>query len=248
MNFCAQLKISATSLAIPGTGATGLQLRVTTRLPWTAAPSRRSWVSLTSGASGTGNGTLTFNVASNPGPARTSAISVTLGGITRSLRINQLPVSALPLVATDGDFDGDGLADLALYGSAKADWTLWMATGAKFLLSHFGSSPKVPVPADYDGDGQVDLAVYQPPSGNWYLLQSSNGQVVRRNLGRSRTVPVPADYDGDGATDLAVYHPASRCWYIRPSSSGQILTLRRGVAGQLPVLSWTMIHSWLALR
>ena len=230
----AVLKISPAAHCIPGIGATGQQLRIVSHLPWTATASRRSWVTITSGASGVGNGTLTFDVAPNAGAARASSIRVTIGDTTRTLRINQWPVPSHPLVSADGDFDGDGAADMALYAASNAQWAVWMSSGAKFLFTHFGTSPKVPVPADYDGDGQVDFAVYQPPTGNWYILQSSDGQVVRRNLGRSRTVPVPGDYDGDGFADLAVYHPVLGRWYFRCSTAGSY-SAPWGLAGDVPV-------------
>ena len=43
--------------------------------PWTATPSQ-GWVSITSGSSGTGNGTVSCSVDTNPGSARSATISV----------------------------------------------------------------------------------------------------------------------------------------------------------------------------
>jgi hypothetical protein len=42
---------------------------------WTAV-SNAGWIEITSGSSGTGNGTVSFRVGGNPGPARTGTISV----------------------------------------------------------------------------------------------------------------------------------------------------------------------------
>ena len=52
---------------------------------WTAVPSD-SFVTITSGASGTGNGTVNFSVASNSGPQRTATIVVG-GQVFTSLRV-----------------------------------------------------------------------------------------------------------------------------------------------------------------
>ena len=42
---------------------------------WTAS-SNAAWITVTAGASGSGNGTVAFSVAPNPGAARTGTISI----------------------------------------------------------------------------------------------------------------------------------------------------------------------------
>lgn len=230
----ALLSISPTTLCLPGSGATDREIKVTANQRWTVTTSRRSWVWISSGASGLGSGTITYNVAFNPGAARTAAIRVSIGGTTRTLRLNQWPVGTNANMGTDCDFDGDGLADLAVYNPDTAKWGVKMSTGARFLFKLFGSSTKVPVPGDYDGDGLQDFAVYHSTSGNWYILKSSNGRISRRNLGRWRTVPVPGDYDGDGTTDLATYHTAYGRWYFDCSTAGRY-SVQWGSQGHVPV-------------
>jgi hypothetical protein len=43
--------------------------------PWTAV-ARVAWIAITGGASGSGNGSVSYMVAGNGGPARTGTISV----------------------------------------------------------------------------------------------------------------------------------------------------------------------------
>ncbi|MCG3192690.1 MAG: hypothetical protein DIJKHBIC_01937 [Thermoanaerobaculia bacterium] len=64
------------STVAPGTGATGLSFAVSVQsgCTWTATTTD-SWISLTA-AGGTGPGTVTFNVAANPGSQRTGSIHV----------------------------------------------------------------------------------------------------------------------------------------------------------------------------
>src|SRR6185503_1458657 len=62
--------------------------------------------------------------------------------------------SGLPVAA---DYDGDGLADPALYD--RGVWTVHESSGAVRVV-RFGGAAAVPVPADYDGDRRADLAVF----------------------------------------------------------------------------------------
>ena len=68
--------LSSTSLTVTGGGGSGsFNVTAAGSCNWTAVPSD-SFVAITSGASGTGNGTVTFSVASNNGPPRTASIAV----------------------------------------------------------------------------------------------------------------------------------------------------------------------------
>ena len=51
-----------------------------TSCPWTATSNTPNWITITGGASGTGNGTATYNVAANTGAARTGTL--TIAGVT----------------------------------------------------------------------------------------------------------------------------------------------------------------------
>lgn len=68
--------IAPSSSTAPAAGATG-SFAVTggAGCAWTASPSA-SWISITSGANGSGNGTVQFAVAANSGPGRTGTIAV----------------------------------------------------------------------------------------------------------------------------------------------------------------------------
>src|SRR5262245_10706327 len=69
--------ISPTSASVPGSGGTGsVGVTTTTGCPWTAV-SNDSWITVTSGASGSGNGTVGSSVAANSGAtARTGTVAV----------------------------------------------------------------------------------------------------------------------------------------------------------------------------
>jgi hypothetical protein len=133
-----------------------------------------------------------------------------------------------------GDFDGDGMTDLALYtttwGGTNNDWHIVYSTGGEEPFD-WGAPGFEPIVGDYDGDGKTDIAIYETAtykysikfsSGNepnWLInlnqTATANGTYASRRsttsgfpryyLGWSGTTPVTGDFDGDGYTDLAIY-------------------------------------------
>jgi Viral BACON domain/Putative binding domain, N-terminal len=69
--------LSATTLSVPAAGGSAaVGVTTTSQCAWTAA-SDRDWMTITSGASGTGNGTVNVVVTVNPGPTvRTGTLTV----------------------------------------------------------------------------------------------------------------------------------------------------------------------------
>ena len=133
-----------------------------------------------------------------------------------------------------GDFDGDAIADFALFrpgarhgspviltrntsgGDRRLTSDDFRGTDAGAPTAAFEFRPgDIPVSGDFDGDGLVDVAVFRPDSdrmagaSEWFLLES--GGEARSVLfgGSGLDVPAPADYTGDGVTDIAVFRPVS---------------------------------------
>lgn len=88
------------------------------------------------------------------------------------------------------DFDGDGLADLAVYHPAGGMWYLLESTTRQMRKQNWGWSEADPVPGDYDGDGVTDIAVFHQETGNWYIIQSATATALRVNWGWNETLPV----------------------------------------------------------
>ena len=114
---------------------------------------------------------------------------------------------AIPVPA---DWDGDGVADAAVYAFNRFYWRQSSLGGqktSKYL--GFPGVDSIPVPADYDGDGKVDPAVWA--FNRFYWKQSgSNYQQTSVFLGWDDAIPTPADFDGDGLTDPAVWRTSTR--------------------------------------
>lgn len=147
-----------------------------------------------------------------------------------------------------GDYNGDGLTDLAIFRSSDRSW--WVrfsgANGPTLdtRVAIWGAAGDQPVPGDYDGDGASDFAVYRRSGGELlggvkeeggavWLIQFADGRVAVERLGAGNDTPVPADYDGDGTTDLAVWRPQSGEWLVRLESG--VHRVQWGLSGDEPV-------------
>ena len=115
-------------------------------------------------------------------------------------------VVATPYLAIDsGDYNGDGLSDIAVF---RPENGLWAVRGLG--RTYFGRMGDVPVSGDYDGDGVTDIAVFQPQSGLWAVKN-----LTRLYFGGNGDIPVPGDYAGDGTARPGIFQPASGLWAVR---------------------------------
>ncbi|MEA1929249.1 MAG: VCBS repeat-containing protein [Candidatus Auribacterota bacterium] len=109
------------------------------------------------------------------------------------------------LVLESGDYDGDGISDIAVF---RPDTGLWAVRGLG--RTYFGTAGDVPVSGDYDGDGITDVSIFRPSNGLWAVKQ-----LTRLYFGGSDDIPVPGDYDGDGTCDLAVFGETTGRWAVK---------------------------------
>jgi hypothetical protein len=79
--------ISPTAANVAAAGGTGTAT-VTAPAAWTAA-SNQTWLTITSGASGTGNGSIGYTAAANTGAARSATITVSAASGTATLTVSQ---------------------------------------------------------------------------------------------------------------------------------------------------------------
>jgi hypothetical protein len=147
-----------------------------------------------------------------------------------------LAVASGTWVPAPGDYDGDGVTDVAVYGPDTGLWVIQRSSDDGLTQATLGGTGYRAVPADFDGDGKLDVAVYQIATGAWSYLSSSQStlRVDFQFSGGKRFLPVPADYDGDGRADPATYQKKKGKWRILPSTTGVPYTvLGMGGAGQV---------------
>lgn len=174
------------------------------------------------------NGTWTLYVVDD---ATTSAgdimggwsVDITAGGTGGSKRF------------TSGDFDGDGLTDVAVFRpGSPGNWFYRVSPSyANKVYPAFGDAGDVLVPADYDGDRKTDFAVFRPSQGRWYIVQSTNNTLRQVAWGANGDKPVPADYDADGLIDIAVWRAG--VWYIQQSANSATRLVSWGAATDVPL-------------
>ncbi|MCY7346051.1 MAG: FG-GAP-like repeat-containing protein [Pyrinomonadaceae bacterium] len=201
--------ITAANLTITGAGQPG------------------GWLAVTSGNSGSGNGTVNYSVAAFSGQPRTGTITLSANGQTQATHtVNQSANTRRTLF----DFDGDGKSDVSVFRPTSGIWYL-LQSQSGFTGVNFGIPSDLIAPADYDGDGKTDVAVYR--NGTWYLQRSQLG-FTGIAFGSPGDIPMPADYDGDGKSDVAVFRPSTGIWYILQSNAG-FTGVQFGTGGDQPV-------------
>ena len=115
---------------------------------------------------------------------------------------------ALPrnkMVLESGDYDGDGVSDVAVFRDTSG---LWAVKGITTV--YFGQINDRAVPGDYDGDATTDIGIFRGATGLWAIRGLS-----RTFFGAAGDLPVPGDYDGDGKAEIGIFRESYGLWAIK---------------------------------
>ena len=131
-------------------------------------------------------------------------------------------------IASVGDFDGDGKADVAIFRPSDSNFYILGSANGLIITNVAGTNPAV---GDYDGDGISDTVTYS--NGAWSGPLSGGG-ILTTTLGAAGDIPVQGDYDGDGKTDIAVFRGSEGNWYAFLSGTSSNVTIQFGLPGDVP--------------
>ena len=222
--------LSSTS-STAAAGTTGGSVNVTTQpgCGWTAVSNTPSMLTVSTGATGSGNGGVTYTVGTNVSPSPRTG-TLTIAGITFTV------VQARSTFTAPNDVDADGIADLIMWRPDGGAWlTLTSTTGynpASFRLNQWGTEAfgDIPLVGDIDGDALADLVIWRASTGTFFWLTSSSGyspssagskQWGNNSLGDT---PMLADMDGDRLADLVIWRASTGTWHWLTSTSGYSYT------------------------
>jgi RHS repeat-associated protein len=117
-----------------------------------------------------------------------------------------------------GDFNGDGLTDLAGY-QGGFNWRISLSTGSGFTTTTWhghNEGLQNNVLGDFNGDGRTDMAGYMG-SGKWRVDLSTGSDFTEAvwdgHAGGAQN-NVSGDFNGDGRTDLAGYTGMNGKWHV----------------------------------
>jgi hypothetical protein len=196
-----------------------------------SAESNASWLSITSGASGNGNGTVNYTVAMHTGASPRSG-TLTIAGQT--FTVNQAGTFAL------------GADTIALYRSSSSFFFLRNSNSSGFpdLSLSYGDGPNgdLAIAGDWDGDGLSTIGVYRPSTSTFYLKNSNTQGLPDLTIsfgdGPGGDLPIVGDWNGDGVWTIGVYRPSTSTFYLRNSNTAGFpdLSIPYGAVGDKPII------------
>ncbi len=150
---CTAYSLSPASKSFGSSGGSGsIGVTTTSGCSWNTS-SNESWISITSGSSGTGNGTVSYSVLSNTGSTRTGAITIAGKTFTVTQDVGSIgptpcPESISPVSESIGS--SGGTDSVAVVASDSCDWTAASSDPSWLKITSGGSGT---------GDGTVNYTV-----------------------------------------------------------------------------------------
>jgi len=148
--------------------------------------------------------------------AQTGEYQLTTTFAAVSPPFQQIPLGTNPVTVILGDFDGDGVLDMATANTGSNDVSILRGVGdGTFYAQQFRYAVEVAPTAlavgDFNGDGELDLVVTSSAGADnvRVLLGTGDGTFAvqpPQTFGANITAAAVGDFDGDSKLDLAVTH------------------------------------------
>ncbi len=159
-----------------------------------------------------GDGIPDLAVADGGVFGQSSVVSVLLGNGDGTFQpARSFAVGSGPVWVVVGDFNGDGIPDLAVANYASNTVSVLLGNGdGSFQPAHTlaaGSGPESVTVGDFNGDGIQDLIVADDGGGVSVLLGNGDGSFQPARtfaVGSQPQAVAVGDFNGDGIPDLAV--------------------------------------------
>lgn len=200
--------VNQSTVSVPSTESTGLSVSVTAPAgcAWTAV-SNAAWISITSGASGTGNGSVRFTVSANSGAARTGTLTVANHTVTVNQAAAPCSYSVTPTSLSIGAAGGTGTPISVSTSSSSCSWTA--TSNASWVSILTGASGT--------GNGSVTYSV-QPNTGgarNGTLTVAGQTVTISQSAPCTYSIsPMSQTIDRNGGTEgpVAVATQSGCAW------------------------------------
>ncbi len=198
-----------------------------------------SWISATSGVSGTGPAQVNLSIL--PNLYQTSR-TWTIGFGSYAVVVNQAGAAT---VSKAGIFRQGFLWVLDADGNERENHP------GDYVYAFGGIPGDIPITGDWNGDGHTKIGIYRSSNGLWILDTNGNGvidagdAVFNLHIGTSPgDIPVVGDWNGDGRSKVG-YFRQGFLWILDTNGnhtfdqSDQVYAFG-GIAGDVPVVGdWT---------
>jgi hypothetical protein len=138
----------------------------------------------------------------------------------------------------NGDFDGDGQADILFHNPPDGNWWLgshdgnelkWSSAGNTSAFGNGGDGRPFWVD-DFNGDGQTDVLFHYPADSNWWLGSYDDTQLVWSLAGNTSgfgkiwgsCLFSVGDFNGDGPADILFLNPPDGNWWLGSHDGNQL--------------------------